>query len=279
MALHEKPEVISKAIFGENKNTTKGVLFQAMINEQGFYYWSSFDKATCWDVVLDLKLGELARDDEEEIIILVSSVAEDDEVKTTLPNPYPNAKKKSRLLLRGGTITLRPLPFGQTFFNFSAAEVYARGGQKDDIVKKTSKMMSKGKNFIGAKADASELLNKIVALFYERFKNEDVIDARRKADFVKNGIPNAPPLTVDEQKMIEESLELVEDVASRAKRIAGTVNESVEKFLHHSPGEGAAWGMTVAKMDLSAVTLFAEVSECEERSDEVVVVFIVSTHL
>ena len=45
---------------------------------------------------------------------------------------------------------------------------------------------------------------------------ESVIDARSKADFIESKIPNAPPLTGDEKKMIKESIKLVEDVASRA---------------------------------------------------------------
>ena len=49
--------------------------------------------------------------------------------------------------------------------------------------------------------------------------------------------------------MIEESMELVEDVAFRAKRIAGTANESVEKFIYRDGEGGAAVGMTVAKME------------------------------
>lgn len=53
-------------------------------------------------------------------------------------------------------------------------------------------------------------------------------------------------------------MKLVEDVASRAKRIAGTVNESVEKFLYRAEGGEAALGMSVAKIDVSAVTMFTE---------------------
>mgnify|MGYP003974629707 CR=1 FL=1 len=116
-------------------------------------------------------------------------------------------------------------------------------------------------------AKASELFSKLADLFYDRFKKEDEIDERRKSDFIENGIPNAPPLTGDEKKMIEESMELVEDVASRGKRIAGTVNESVEKFLYRDGEGGAAVGMTVAKVDVAAVKLFTEVSNSEDKDE------------
>ena len=105
---------------------------------------------------------------------------------------------------------------------------------------------------------ANKLFCRLAEMFYERFKKEDTIDARRKADFIENGIPNAPPLTGYEQEMIEESMKLVEDVTPRAKRIAGTVNESVEKFLYRDGEGGAAVGMTVAKIDVDAATLFTE---------------------
>ncbi|GMH79638.1 hypothetical protein TL16_g08210 [Triparma laevis f. inornata] len=51
---------------------------------------------------------------------------------------------------------------------------------------------------------------------------------------------------------------LVESITSRAKRVAGTANESVEKYFHKPERGGAAVGMTVAKMDLSAIRLVAE---------------------
>jgi hypothetical protein len=115
----------------------------------------------------------------------------------------------------------------------------------------------------GGEADkANKLFCRLAEMFYERFKKEDTIDARRKADFIKNGIPNAPPLTGDEQKMIANLMREVE--VMKAKRIAGTVNDSVEKFLHQDGEGGAAWGITVAKMDVAATTLFTEVSESKE---------------
>ena len=114
----------------------------------------------------------------------------------------------------------------------------------------------------GEAAKGQELFCKLASLFYDRFKKEDTIDARRKADFIKNGIPNAPPLTGDEQKMIANLMREVE--VMKAKRIAGTANDSVEKFLHQDGEGGAAWGMTVAKMDVAAITLFTEVSESKE---------------
>ncbi|GMI15877.1 hypothetical protein TrLO_g12096 [Triparma laevis f. longispina] len=43
-----------------------------------------------------------------------------------------------------------------------------------------------------------------------------------------------------------------------ALRVGGTANESVEKYLYKPEGGGAAVGMTVAKMDVSAVSLFAD---------------------
>jgi hypothetical protein len=114
----------------------------------------------------------------------------------------------------------------------------------------------------GEAAKGDKLFSKLAEMFYDRFKKEEVIDARRKADFIKNGIPNAPPLTGDEQKMIAKLMREVE--VMKAKRIAGTANDSVEKFLHQDGEGGAAWGMTVAKMDVAATTLFTEVSESKE---------------
>ena len=109
---------------------------------------------------------------------------------------------------------------------------------------------------------ANKLFCSLAEMFYERFKKESVIDARRKADFIKNGIPNAPPLTEAEEDMIAKLMGEVE--VMKAKRIAGTVNEPVEKFLHRDEKGGAAWGMSVARMDVAAIALFTEVSKCDE---------------
>ncbi|GMH65522.1 hypothetical protein TL16_g06790 [Triparma laevis f. inornata] len=103
----------------------------------------------------------------------------------------------------------------------------------------------------------SYLFCKIGALLYDRFQREDVIDERRMKDFIGN-IDNAPLLTEDEQKLIGESMELVEEVSSKAKRIGGTAMDSVEKYIYPSKKGGALVGMTVAKVDVSAVSLFAQ---------------------
>ncbi|GMI18485.1 hypothetical protein TrLO_g14650 [Triparma laevis f. longispina] len=49
-------------------------------------------------------------------------------------------------------------------------------------------------------------------------------------DFINN-IPSAPPLTDDEKGLTANSISLFENL-SKAKRVAGTASDSVEKFLH-----------------------------------------------
>ena len=189
--------------------------------------------------------------------------------------PAPTVAKTFRLLVKGGTITLRPLPFGQTTFTFTAEFVgidHFDAGEgaphqgmisamKTGMISASMKKGLKTQLMIKSNSRANNVFSKILNQFCVRFQKDNVIDARRKADFIKNLIPNAPPLTEDEEEMIEESMKFVEDVTSRAKRIAGTVNESVEKFLYRDGDGGAAWGMTVARMDVAAITLFTEVSE------------------
>ena len=128
---------------------------------------------------------------------------------------------------------------------------------------------SRAKRRLAEGARAGEILCKVAGQFYERFKKEDAVDAKRKADFIENKVPNAPPLTRDEQILISESLTMVKDISLKAKRLAGSVNDSVEKFIYRDGEAGAAWGMSVAKIDVSADNLFAKVSKCYERSDEV----------
>ncbi|GMH80838.1 hypothetical protein TrLO_g330 [Triparma laevis f. longispina] len=200
----------------------------------------------------------------------------EEELETmTLPNPRSTAAKALTLILSSGTIVLRGLQFGQTLLTFSAqVEVSeTRKGEailatlstgvsaaKPDIDSMASRKGTKKKKVGsagGAGGKADKLFCEIGALLYERFKKEAVIDERRKEDFIKN-IDNAPALTEDEQKLIAGSMKLVEEVSSKAKRVTGTANESVKKYLHKPEGGGAAWGISVARMDVPAKTLFAD---------------------
>ncbi|GMH90953.1 hypothetical protein TL16_g11919 [Triparma laevis f. inornata] len=128
--------------------------------------------------------------------------------------------------------------------------------QKESFSSRFGETTAKTLGFVSGDAEECQrLFCKIADMFYERFKKEDVIDQRMKEDFISN-IPNAPPLTLDEQSLVAESMNIVDELAN-ASRIAGTVNESVEKFLKVLEGESAGWGKTVAKMNTSAVTLFS----------------------
>ncbi|GMH95330.1 hypothetical protein TrST_g7379 [Triparma strigata] len=125
-------------------------------------------------------------------------------------------------------------------------------------MKRISSKLSTGAQFMrgtGVKADG--VFYKIAGQFYLRYQKEAVIDARRKRDFI-DGIRNVPPLTEGERNLITNLVTLAKDAARRAKRIAGTVNDPVEKFLYRDGQDGAAWGMSVAKIDVSASTFFAE---------------------
>ncbi|GMH53091.1 hypothetical protein TL16_g01370 [Triparma laevis f. inornata] len=299
VSIHEEPEAFLDALMKDKTETEiSKTLYQKVIQDERVrdsrvvVYWSFMvGKNKACDLLLRLLLE---KKDENEIVIRAVSVDEEELETTILPNPHPHATKKFRLLLNAGAILLRPLPFGQTSFTFTA-RVQIGEGRKDLIVKAPSagimalktglnvtavtgnKGISQklGFSFEGAKAD--QLFFKIAAEFYERFQKEGVVDERYKRvswrgkfakdflisnnnslqDFIEN-IDNAPALTVDEQRLIGETMKLFEEASSKAKRVAGTANEPVEKFLYHSENGGAAWAMTVTKVDLSAESLFAE---------------------
>ena len=59
-----------------------------------------------------------------------------------------------------------------------------------------------------------------------------------------------------EEALIKKSIDLAKELTG-AKRIAGTVNEPVEKFFHRD-GESAGFGKSVARIDLDAKSLFTE---------------------
>ncbi|GMH88310.1 hypothetical protein TrST_g6939 [Triparma strigata] len=265
VTIHEEMEAFLEALLGDQTKLGT-MLFQKVVEEGVTYYWSFMVNTTiCCDLLLRM---HVVRQDRDGAVVRVESIEEEELESASIPNPHSTASKKFRLLLKDGTIVLRPLQFGQTSFTFMT-QVDIGEVTKDAVVASSVSALgstavadessSKGAAVkkLGAGSEAAKgnkLFCKLAKMFYDRFKKEEVIDARRKADFVENGIPNAPPLTGDEQKMIKESMKLVEDVASRAKRIAGTVNESVEKFLYRADSGDAAVGLAVAKIDVTAVT-------------------------
>ena len=71
-------------------------------------------------------------------------------------------------------------------------------------------------------------------------------------------IPNAPPHTDAEYELLKEAMGFAKE-AENAKRVAGTVtHDPVEKFMYQPKNGGeAVWGMSVAYLDKSAVSVFA----------------------
>ncbi|GMI09865.1 hypothetical protein TrVE_jg7422 [Triparma verrucosa] len=187
------------------------------------------------------------RQDEAGVIVSVESVEVGELEAASLPNPHSTASKKLRLLLKEGMIILRPLPFGQTSLTISA-HVDVGEVTKDAIISSPTlfrkspasvtrsttiagitstissinSRTSAAAKMVGAgveAAKAKELFYKLAEMFYERFKREDVIDGRRKADFIKNGIPNVPPLTEAEENLIAKSMRRVNEKKANATRV------------------------------------------------------------
>ncbi|GMI10892.1 hypothetical protein TrVE_jg640, partial [Triparma verrucosa] len=282
VTIHEDPIIFLDALLGDQTKVGK-MLYQKRVEEYVFYWSFMASNTKSCDLLLRMWVE---RQDEDGVVVRVESVEEVELQATSIPNPYSKTSKKLRLLLKEGTIVLRPLQFGQTSFTFMGQvdvgeitkdvtkdTVVASMGTNGTLRRSTTSITTptttagnagKAMGFVkliraGAEtANASELFCNLAEMFYERFKKEDTIDARRKADFIENGIPNAPPLTGNEQDMIAKLMRGVEVKLMQAKRIAGTANDSVEKFLNQDGEGGAAWGMSVAKMDVAATTLFTE---------------------
>ncbi|GMI16546.1 hypothetical protein TrLO_g10802 [Triparma laevis f. longispina] len=273
-AIHEVPTTLFSAITSSQNNASKKRLFQEVLHDVtpakgAIVYWSyMIDSTKFCDFLLSLKVMKKA---EDEIVIKVASVDEEELEDTTLPSPHPIATKSYRLLLNDGLIALRPLPIGQTSFTFTAQVVLAEKVEKaqgfmrltlsktGDASRVTNKIKSslssrKSRGF-GETLKADDLFCRIATFFYNRFEQEKVMDQRMKEDFIKN-IGNAPKLTEGEQGLIAQAMEVVREL-SKAKRIAGTVTDSVEKFLYH-PAGGAVWAKTRAIIDVSPMKLFAE---------------------
>ncbi|GMH55451.1 hypothetical protein TL16_g01910 [Triparma laevis f. inornata] len=270
------------------------VLKETTEDNETIVHWTLVDQIKHTSINLLLRL-KVERDVNGEIRIAVASIEEGDLDTTCLPIPKPTTAKAFRFLLNGGSILLKPLSLGRTSFTLTAQadlreevqfnNVYGSPSHGADSIEnlKTgfaspgkkirasagSKMMrsimsassrvsaGSGTAKRGDSMKAGELLGEVVGQFYKRFEKEAVIDERRKKDLIEN-VGNAPALTECEQDLIAESMKLVEEFSAKAKRIAGTVNDSVEKFFLRDGETGVGWAFSVARVDVRADTLFAD---------------------
>ena len=121
--LHEDPaEVLAALLTSTSKsppaNGSKIRLRQKVLKaDETIVYWSLVEQNKDYQLLLRLRVET---QDDQEIRISVESIDEEDLDSTCLPVPQPSATRTFRLRLKGGTIILRPLPFGQTSFTFTA---------------------------------------------------------------------------------------------------------------------------------------------------------------
>ncbi|GMI23828.1 hypothetical protein TrCOL_g8666 [Triparma columacea] len=88
------------------------------------------------------------------------------------------------------------------------------------------------------------ILNEVM----DEFRQPAVIDERRKMHFVEEVMPRAPPLTREEDAMLERVGGLEKKLYTEGKRIKGTLKEGVDKFLWREGDKvWAAFGVTVDK--------------------------------
>jgi hypothetical protein len=69
------------------------------------------------------------------------------------------------------------------------------------------------------------------------FQKPMVIDKRRAEHFIKYTMPSAPPLTLEDEKIFHRVDWLEEDLRSKGKRVWGTLQEDVDKFLWRDNGK------------------------------------------
>jgi len=96
------------------------------------------------------------------------------------------------------------------------------------------------------------ILNEVM----DEFRQPGLIDERRKRHFVVEFMPRAPPLTREEDAMLERVGRLEKELHTKGKRVKGTLKEGIDKFLwREGDNVWAAFGVTV---DKSAKGVLAE---------------------
>ena len=135
----------------------------------------------------------------------------------------------------------------------------SRGTSRDIVEKKPSRKHAKKAvkgNLLGGALNAGDAFSLICAALYDRFEQKDEIDRRILKAFEDN-IDKAPEQTDVERALVEKMLATASEIESEGKRVPGTVGESVDKFSKWNQGEASVWGITKAKVDMSAEEFFA----------------------
>ncbi|GMH97992.1 hypothetical protein TrST_g1244 [Triparma strigata] len=231
LSIHEEVGVVLASLKSPqgpgNGNPDK--LQQAVLKDEGgaspstsktIVHWSFVEQNKEYNLLLCLKEEE--RQNDGEIIISVESVHEEE----GLDLPAPTVAKTFRLLVKGGTITLRSLPFGQTSFTFTAQFVGIDNSDASEgeprqgmisAVKKGVKKDLKAKFRVALKESQEEkkLENQLVALQKKLAQEEErrmqaeqrAKDAeQREPQLTLSPPPPRPPRQSVDSDEIEERL-------------------------------------------------------------------------
>ena len=158
----------------------------------------------------------------------------------------------------GSRFTLIPAEYGQTIFTFQGS---VGVNEELSLVDKSSA------NQFSAFTDHSQhtsiflkqvckSLHNIVCDIEKNFSRPGVIDERRRDEFKKGDLINPLPLSDQETDMLKSLRSTEEEVIQGASRVAGTVKDSVEKFLLYQ--DDGLWGMASAVVHTSAANLTAQ---------------------
>ncbi|GMH76095.1 hypothetical protein TL16_g06968 [Triparma laevis f. inornata] len=296
LLIHEEPQILLSLLLSSYNTDT--LLNQKVLQSTPDFtisYWSFIVDGKLCDMLLKLTPTTTL----QETTLNVESIADD---AYDLP---PTHSKTIRLLLNKGSIYFRSSEFKLTSLTFTAQLGLGENSNEEGMDRfrshtrltmsekfslsvsnlsenhdSTSKEYGKknGKknrnqsstkynryNLFGEGVKSDTLFLKVCSLFYERFKKENEVDRRRKDDFIER-IGEAKKHSDEELELLKKSTTLVDEFSRGANRIAETVTDSVEKFVHHREGEdgndgndgGAAWGISIATIDCSAIDLFAE---------------------
>jgi hypothetical protein len=204
--VHTSPERVKEALTVSDKQS--GSLRVTVAGQQNsaeglavqWMFMASQNKAC--EVRLRLKVSE-AEPNGGLITIGVSSIDDEEEIEFPPLESVWKAAKIYRLRCDRGKICLQRIDLGQTSFTFSAElsltelfeEVESSKAEKAKSRRQSSSSLSKSAAGTGLlvtrslhakdSARADKMFCKIGSIIYERFKQEDVIDARTEENFIR----------------------------------------------------------------------------------------------
>jgi len=241
LVIHERPNKVLALLFSDTK---VGVFRRYRIYEytsrEGsriIFLWQIFLKKGVVEFLLQMNVPKVAHKATIEISSTDESNLPTDQAKAKLKEHASDASNITRARLQEGKMRAEEHAFGQTVLTLMAEVEASKFSEQHQVTAIT------------------QSLSVILGELESHFHKPGVIDERWRTHFVEN-LLNAPPLTQEENLVVDQLSFLEENLRKKGQRARRTVKTGIDKFLWRD--EDKDWYAYEVTVDISAQKLLAD---------------------